>query len=184
MQVIKVVKIKKRNGKIQEENAILSSLYPDTLYAPKSGTFWRITSRNNREPYQIFPKEDFKIFTMTDRGERTNKNPNYLAWEIMHDKKVPEGYIVYAKDSDVWNTVSDNIGVIEREEYKDVRDALANMKGALRFTVVKSGKFAVYFRYRGFKKKKVFADEFEAQLFKKGVMEESVRLLAKYCLSQ
>ena len=130
-----------------------------------------------------FPNFSNLIFVRKQNGKATHKNTLVLAWEITNKRTLPEGYIVYAKDMNQENLKANNLGIITRVEYKLLRDAIANVKGALKFSVQSSGKFYVKYREDNRIKTKRFSCEETAKEFKQEILRANTMLLAKYHVS-
>ena len=164
----------------QQEQLLHFPEYNNIAYAPNSGSFWRLSPKGT---YMTFPNIDNMIFVRMQDGKATHKKVHILAWEITNKRKLPEGYIVYAKDMNQENLKANNLGVIPRVEYKLLRDAIANVKGALKFSVQSSGKFYVKYREDNRIKTKKFSCEETAKEFKQEILRSNTMLLAKYHVS-
>ena len=164
----------------QEEQLLHYDIYSNIAYSPSSGSFWRLS---NKGIYMTFPDDCNMVFVKMNTGKPTNKKVHILAWEITNKKQLPEGYIVYAKDMNQENLCANNLGIILRAEYKLLRDAIANVKGALKFSVQSSGKFYVRYREDNRINTKKFSCEETAKEFKQQVLTQNTMLLAKYHVS-
>lgn len=171
-------------------------MYRSVLYSPTSGQFYKYTlieneQYNKDDPsskkylinslYKIFPSDVFMINVFNNyTGKSTFKKPNILAWEIMNHRVVKREEYVFPRDLNINNLVGSNIGISSRAEYKVLRDALANHKGALKLTVMGNEKFKVYYRQNKRLLSQTFFDEIEAKAFFREKKLECHKLLSSF----
>ena len=107
-----------------------------------------------------------------------------MAWEIMNGK-IAKGFVVYAKNLNNRDIKGINIGIVDRETYRSINDALKNTNGAIKATPHKTDAFSYVVRYRenGKNKSIITHDIIGAMKIKRKILLKSLKILEKYIIS-
>ena len=160
--------------------------YIDTFYEPETGLFWRKDSSNSIQPKPLQLHDRRVSVALSSTGKYTWKGAGPLAWEFMTSTPVPEKHIIYFKNSDNEDFRSENIGIIHKEEFKELKEAMLNLDVYLKIIPDKKEVYTYKVRYKenGTIKMKCFQDCIAAKDFYKTVMNKSVRVMGKYAVTQ
>lgn len=165
-------------------NLLSNNNYICTFYEPFTGNFYRKEQSGNFRQVQLHERRVNVIQAST--GKYTWKGAGNLAWEFITCKAVPEGYLIYFKNSDKEDFRSENLGIIHKNELKALRDAMFNMQGYLRILPDKKEVYTYKVKYKseGMIKYKSFQDCIAAKDFYNEIKTKSVRELGKYAVTQ
>lgn len=168
--------------------------YMDITYHPYTGRFFKFKiSKTEFHPcglpvVLLFEVWYSDVYQFSVKKKSTNKytfkNANYLAWEIINQRFVPEGCCVYMKDLNQSNLVQNNLGVADRKDYKKLRDAIKNRNGVLKLSQQVNMRFKVRYREDCSIKAKRFFDESEAKEFYKSIQLRDAKLLSQFHVSE
>lgn len=167
-------------------NLISNNLYHNTYYEPTTGSFYRKENEAVPNYYKVFPDELKRIqVAFTANRKYTYKGAANLAWEFINGP-IPEGYVLYFKNMDKEDLRANNLGIVTKDEYKKIKDALYNLQGSLKIIPDKKEVYTYKVKYKenGYNKIRSFQDCIAAKKFHKEVMLKSVRELGKYAITQ
>lgn len=159
--------------------------YIDTFYDPSTGYFYR-KEQITRNFRQIQLHDRRVSVQVASTGRYTFKGAGNLAWEFITSTPVPKDHLIYYKNLDKEDFRSENLGIIHKKDLKALRDAMQNLKGALKIipNPVELYTYKVKFKEDGIFKMRSFQDCIAANDFYKEVMARSVRELGKYAVTQ
>lgn len=162
-----------------------NKLHKGVLYNGTTGTFWRVKSTGEIDR-ELLPDWDFYIiYSCAFEKKSKKKKALYLAYETVHGKSVPEGFILYQKDLNENNFKLENIGCIPKKDYQSIKDALNNCNGAIKIQPHKTNvyMYTVQFKQENRTRKVTCHDIIHANRIKKIVLFKSMKALDKYIVS-
>lgn len=154
--------------------------YPSIAYAPREGYICRI-NKDKEFLRRLIPDDNgmLNIFVL-DKDSFTNRKAINLAFELFNNRPIPEGYLVYPKDTDDTNLKANNLGLISREDYVKYKDAIDNVVNEKLKLTFGAGKYKVRYKHLGRTKVKKFEDSVSASNFRKKVYLESIKMISKF----
>lgn len=160
--------------------------YPNIGYDLQMGVFWRIDTSTGAPTRELTLDDSSRIVCkLRATGKNTNRKASILAWEIIHGKDLPDGYVVYFKDLNESNLRGYNLGAVTKAEYAQIKDAVDNLSGYAKLiphaTEVYS--YKVRFKQGGFTVHQSFHDITAAKHFHRLLVINSTVLLNKYLVS-
>ncbi len=157
--------------------------YPQISYCKIEGIVYRINPDGSIKR-RMFPDDVNMIaIYVKSSGKFTRRKQNFLAWEILNNKPVPEGLIIYPKDMDYSNIKGNNLGICSKEEYSTLKDALNNIQYVLKIICTELF-YKVRYKVKGRTCFKKFHYEGTAKKFEKDIRLASTRLLNKYFVNK
>lgn len=173
--------------KIKYENIqlIASDLYPSTALNPLTGDFYRLDSEGN-VVRRVFPDEDDFVLVYLKDERKTKRRSMKLAWEISNNKKLPTNHVVYSKNLDNSDRCAFNLGIINKINYRKLRDCIRNLEGALKLSNNPDKPHCVTLSYYqdSRKVKRQFDDVVIAKKVKSTIFIFCARFIAKYVITK
>lgn len=163
-----------------QPNLIFYESYPYIAYEAREGYLCRV-SKDKSFIRKLIPDINGMLNIFVQEKESfTNRKAINLAFEVFNGKPVPEGFLVYPKDADENNLRVNNLGLISKEEYTRYKDAIENIINEKLRLTFGAGKYKVRYKHLGRTKVKKFDDATSANVFKKQVYLESIKLISKF----
>lgn len=177
--------IKQNHILYDNKRLLLCNTYPTTAYDPASGFFYRLDS-TNQVTRKLLPDEDGFILVYLSSGTKTKRRPLKLAWEIVNNKSLPDGYVVYPKNMNPEDLTAFNLGVLPKEEYKKLKDSIHNLEGALKLKPdpAKPHGVILFYYENGRRVKHHFDDIVIAKKEKNKLLIECTKYVSKYSVTQ
>jgi len=170
---------------INHEGNILcvSSLYPTTALDPKNGYFYKVSG--TQVIRRLLSDSDGFIWVYLKDETKTKRRPLKLAWEVLNNIQIPDGYSVYAKNLDYDDWSAYNLALIKDDEYKKLRDCLKNLEGALKVNPSSKSHCAVlHFILDGKKMRQQYNDITAARKAKNKILVYCTKFIAKYTMTK
>lgn len=167
-----------------QHNLVFYEKYPAIAYEFREGYICRV-DKDKQFIRKLIPDINgmLNIF-VAEKNTYTNRKAINLAYELLNNKPVPEGYLVYPKDADAENIKANNLGLISKEEYTKYKDAIENIINERLKVQYSSGRYKVRYKHLGRTKNKKFDDLISATEFKKQVYLESIKMIGKFFISE
>ena len=177
--------IKQNHILYDNKRLLLCNTYPTTAYDPASGFFYRLDS-TNQVTRKLLPDEDGFILVYLSSGTKTKRRPLKLAWEIVNNKLLPDGYVVYPKNMNPEDLTAFNLGALHKEEYKKLKDSVQNLEGALKLKPDPDKPHGVILMYysNGRRIKQYFEDIVTAKREKNKILVYCAKLVSKYTITE
>jgi len=167
-------------------NLVYNSSYPNVAYEVNTGSFYRIKPDGSLIRELQVNETGMLNVLLESTGKSTNRKAALLAHEFLTNETVPEDYVVYHKDMNTDNLKASNLGVIHKDDNRNLKDALANLDGVLKLFPDGKEIYCYKVRYRNEGKTKWirFNDVVSAKRFKRNLMIFSTKLIARYTITE
>ena len=173
---------------MHETVKICKNIHPGLGYDYKFGVFWRLKeSPTGLVPsHLLFPNAEglLQYFCVADKKNKKHV-PLRAAYEIFNETRLTVQQVVYPKDLDDGNWKADNLGMITREEYAKLRDALYNITNDV--SVHPHPKhtytYIVGWKEKGRIRTKTVHDVTKVQQIRRIIRMKSSKTLSKYVVS-
>lgn len=162
-----------------------SNLYPGAIWNKVEKVFYRLKSDYEIDK-KIFPNEDgFMIYLCSITKKQVKKKSSTFLYEFFNEK-LKEDQIVVFKDLNSTNYVPENIFVMQKSDYKILRDSIDNLEGAVKIKPHKTDAFSfiVYYKMNQKTHKKTCHDIVTAQRIKKIILYKSSKFLNKHIVTR
>lgn len=166
------------------ENLLVTDTYPGLGYCIRSGAFYRLkfVGTNLAIDRRIIPDADNNItyFCCVKQKSIKRKAAN-TAWEIVYNCS-SAGLKVIHRNLDKSDLRGYNLMALNKRDYTQFKDALANHNGYIRMTANPKDAFGYIVRYKraGKTRYRKMHDVVSALNFKKKIMFLSLKILGKY----
>ena len=128
------------------------------------------------------PNSDMNlVYLCPVKGKLVKRKAARIAWEILHNSSSDGMYVIH-RDLDESNLRGSNLVLVPKEEYSKIKDALLNIRGAVRVYKCKSDAFSyiVQFKMQGRTHRHRCEDVVTALRFKKKAILLSLKYVGKY----
>jgi hypothetical protein len=135
----------------------------------------------------IFPDEDGRLYIpKSNSSSRTYRKPVVLAWEFINNKNLPDDHVVYFKNLDEQDFSAYNLGILHKNEYKHLKDAIDNLNGTLKLIPNTKNPYGIILRYKqnGRVLYKNFDDVVTAKKAKRTMIIRATKFLSKYLVTE
>ena len=165
---------------------VLIPKYPNTAYSVSTGVFYRVSERTGIIQDTIEPDELDRIRVRTSSGKYSNKVQHNLAWELANGRAIPDGHVVYFKNTDSQDIRGYNLGICTRKQFQQLRDAIENSGEVLKLIPHSTEAFSYKVRCKidGFTKMVNFHDIIAAKRFMRIMQIKSSRVMSKYLITE
>lgn len=168
----------KRNERnIMLQNELLEMLHYDLAI----GAFY--IKKNNKVVRRIFPNEDgYLIFYRS--GKRLKLKANRIAMQIITNETISDKYTILHKNLDDNDYRLQNLKVISRVTYNNIKEAHRNLSGALRLQPHSSDVFSYVLNWKenGKDRVQVIHDIVIAKRLYNRLQLKYAKILSKYCV--
>jgi hypothetical protein len=169
-------------------NLKISFAYPGVAYDPHKGKFYKLKVQDQGEvrvDREITPDENLNIiYTCFYSGRCIKKRAGILAWEILNGK-IPDDCTLLFKNLDREDFRADNLMIIKKSQYSDIKDHLDNANGAVKIVAHPTNAYqhVVCFKNGHKTVKRTFHDISGALNFRKALILQANKILGKYLTS-
>ena len=169
----------------QDSVLTVSSLYPTTALDIRKGLFYRLDASGSPVRRLLSDDDGFIVVYLAD-AKKTKRRPLRLAWEIINDKVLPQDHEVYAKNLNSSDYSGFNLQLIHKNEFKQLKDAIKNLEGALKLKPTENKPHGVTLMYilDGKKQKVYFEDIVTAKKEKNKILVYCTKLVSKYTITE
>lgn len=160
------------------QNLIESDVYPMLLYDVETGLFY---NKNTLKQYKLTDTLVLKLTNPVTKKQFTVKAIR-AAWEMLNNKSLPRGLVLYTKNLDDCCLAATNIGAVDKETYKELREAVSNIKEHLKMKAHPNVPHYVVVQWKENKvlKSKVIHDVVSAKKFYRELLVKYTKILGKY----
>lgn len=169
----------------EDSTLVVSDIYPTTALDVRKGYFYRLDASGSPVRRVLSDDDGFVVVYLAD-AKKTKRRPLRLAWEIINNTTVPQDHEVYAKNLNSNDYSGFNLQLIHKNEFKQLKDAIKNLEGALKLKPTENKPHGVTLMYilGGRKQKEYFEDIVTAKKAKNKILVYCTKLVSKYTITE
>lgn len=166
----------------QPSNLVYSPLIPELFFDAVLGYFYKRKRDASIGPMQHPNQDHILKYTCNTTSKQRSIKAIKAAWMILNNSEVPEGHVLYCKNLDETDLSAGNIALVDKETWKDIREALHNLNTALKIKTHSSaqGHYMVQWKEDGVLRKKVLQDVVSAKRLHRKLLIAFTKIIGKY----